>query len=351
MAAVFVGPVVAQVDHEPRVGVPTAEIVGGTVPRLLPSAAGIEMPVIGVHVDEFVDMRVGVERAVPRMMGPGNDLPEMTVDRVDEEAVAEGVPVMAPGVRRAVTESLKTARTRRVSPDAPLEPHAILGGGPRRTDAAGAGATAAAVEPAFGAETQAVGEVVVVFGRNLEPVEDHLCRAVGNIVAVTIGHKQQSWWAEQPDAAEPDLHARQLLEVVEKNLPFVGHAVAVVVFEDEHPVAEPGVHLDRPFGVGVVLRDPEPTAGIPGHRNRIQDVWFGREYPDTKPLRHLHGGGGLCGWQRHRGRVFFTVERRRKAFGPAPGRCRQEGEECCRHEGSECGDHGESVAPRGIRRI
>ena len=110
MAAVFLGPVVTQIDHQPRVGVAAAEIVSGAVPRLLPAAAGVEVPVVGVHVDEFIGVRIGVERSVPRIMRPGDDLPEVAVDRVDEKAVAEGVPVVAPGVRGAVGEHLEMAR-------------------------------------------------------------------------------------------------------------------------------------------------------------------------------------------------------------------------------------------------
>ena len=112
MAAVFLGPVVAQIDHQPGVGVAAAEIVGGAIPRLLPAAAGVEMPVVGMHVNEFIGVRIGVERAVPRVMRPGDDLPEVAVDRVDEEAVAEGVPVVAPGVCGAVGEHLEPARSR-----------------------------------------------------------------------------------------------------------------------------------------------------------------------------------------------------------------------------------------------
>ena len=345
MAAVFLGPVVAQIDHQPGVGVAAAEIVGGAVPRFLPAIAGVEMPVVGVHVNEFIGVRIGIERAVPRVMRPGDDLPEVAVDRVDEEAVAEGVPVVAPGVCGAVGEHLEPARSRRVSPDAPFEPHPLHLRGARLADAAGAGAAAATIEPAVGAEPQPIGKVVVVLRRHLEAVEHHLRRAIGNVVAVAIGHEEQSRRAQEPDAAEPDLHARELLQVVEKHLSLVGRAVAVAVGEDEHAVAEPGVHLDWPFGVGVVLSDPEPAAGIPGHGDRVLHVGFGGEHADTKPRRHVHRCGGLRGWQRHGGRVFFAVERRRKALAPAPCRGQPRGEQRERHDDTGSRHHAENIAP------
>ena len=344
MAAVVLGPVVAQIDHHPGVGVATTEIVGGAVPRLLPAIAGVEVPVVGMHVDEFIGVRIRVERAVPWIMRPGDDLPEVAVDGVDEEAVAEGVPVVAPRVRGAVGGHLEPARARRVAPDAPFEPHPLLCRGTRRADATRAGAAAATVEPAVGAKPQSVGKVVVVLRCHLEAVEHHPRRSVGNVVAVAIGHEEQSWWAHQPHAAEPDLHARQLLEVVEKHLSFVGLAVAVAVGEDEHPVAEPGVHLDRTFGIGVVFRNPEPAAGIPGHGDRVLHVWFGGEHADMKPSRHVDRGSGLAGGKRHRGRIFFTVERRRKALGPAPCRGQPRGEQRERHDDRGSRHHGQNIA-------
>ena len=335
VAPILGGPGPSQIDHRAGVGVAAAEVVGGAVPRALPAAGDIEVPVVGVHVEQLVGVRIGIDRVRPDVVRAGNDLPQMAVDGVREEAVAPGVPVVTPGIGRAVAQGLEPAGPRREPPDAARHRHAIgrrRAGPPHRGRAGGA---AAAVEPAVGAEPQPVGEVVVVLRRRVEAVEHDLRRAVGHGVAVGVGHEEQLRRAEEPDATEPDLDARQLREIVAEHRPPVGPAVAVAVREYDHAVAEPLLELDRPPVVGEVLRDPQPAAGVPGHGDRIGDLGLGCEEAD---LEAVDGGEAGCGGGRRHGLcggVLLAVER----LGKLPRRGREGGQtdECKERRASHRG--------------
>ena len=125
----------------------------------------------------------------------------------------------------------------------------------------------------------------MVLGGDREAVEHDLGRTVGDVVAVAVGDEQQLGRAEQPDAAEPELDAAEPLDVVGEDRPPVEPAVAVGVLEDQDAVAEAEVELLGAVGVGVVLGDPEPPAGVPGHRDRVPHVRLGGEDVDPEPRR------------------------------------------------------------------
>ena len=97
---------------------------------------------------------------------------------------------------------------------------------------------AAAVEPTVGAETQAVGEVVIARPGYVEAVENGLGRTVGNVVMVAVGNKQQPGRADCPEPTVSDLNTREHLERVGEDCAVIEPPVAVGVAEDQHPVPQ-----------------------------------------------------------------------------------------------------------------
>ena len=72
IAAVLVGPVITKVDHHSCVGVATAKRIRRAVTRLGPAVAGVEVPVIGVHIERLKRVGIGIEIERTFEMGAGN---------------------------------------------------------------------------------------------------------------------------------------------------------------------------------------------------------------------------------------------------------------------------------------
>lgn len=62
-----------------------AEVVGLAVAGVRPVARGVKVPVVGVVVDELIDVRVGVDGVRADEVRSGDAVPEVAVDGVDEE--------------------------------------------------------------------------------------------------------------------------------------------------------------------------------------------------------------------------------------------------------------------------
>ena len=113
-------PVGALIDQAAAMGMTAAEIVGLTVPRLLPAGPNIKVVVVSMLVDQFIRERVGVDAVGLGEVSPGDQMPEMAVDRIDEEALPLSRPVVPPGVGRAGGEHLGPTLIHRVPPEAAL---------------------------------------------------------------------------------------------------------------------------------------------------------------------------------------------------------------------------------------
>ena len=120
------------------------------------------MPVVRVLVDERIGARVRVNRVRADEVRAGEVVPEMAVDRVDEEQLAVLIPIVAPRIGGAGAQGLHDFALRVITPDRAAQRNALLGGRAGHADFTRARRAAAAVKPAVGAETQAVGEGVVV---------------------------------------------------------------------------------------------------------------------------------------------------------------------------------------------
>ena len=277
MAAVFRRPVIAEINHHPYVRVAPAEGVRSFAAGFRPTLLRVEVPVVRVLVDERVGARVRIDRVRTDEVRAGEVVPEMAVDRVNEEQFAVLVPIVPPGVGGAAAQCLHHLAPRVVTPDRAAHRNASFRGRARHADFTRTRGAAAAVEPAVGAETQAVGEVVVILRRNGETVENDFGRAVRHIVTVSVGDKKHLRRTHDPHAAASDLDARKHLHLVGENLARVESAVAILVFKDEDAIAQVEVELLCPLGVGVVLGDPQPPARIPRHGDGILHVGFGGE--------------------------------------------------------------------------
>ena len=118
LAAIRVGPVVAQIDHRSGMGMAAAIGVRFAVARLAPPLADVEVPVVGVHIDELIDVLVGIDGVRHDVVRSGEDVPQVASDRVAAEEFAVFVPVVSPGIHGAGGQNLGNLAARVISPDA-----------------------------------------------------------------------------------------------------------------------------------------------------------------------------------------------------------------------------------------
>src|SRR4051812_33990229 len=97
-ASIFGGPIVAQINHHTDVRVASAQVGSAAVARFLPADRGVEVPMIGVLIDQRVNAWIRIEGVRSHEMCAGEFVPKMSVDRVDEKEFAVFVPIVAPWV-------------------------------------------------------------------------------------------------------------------------------------------------------------------------------------------------------------------------------------------------------------
>ena len=175
-----------------------------------------------------------------------------------------------------------------VAPDRSAQRNALLRKRARHTGFTRARGAAASVEPAVRTESQAVGKGVVHIGRASEAVEHNFRRAVRHIVTIAVGNETQLRRAHRPHAPVPDLDAGQHLQLVSEHLARVEPAVAVLVFKNQDAIAQIEIELPAGLRVSVVLRDPQPPARVPRHRDGILHVRFGGEDSGFEAGRQSH---------------------------------------------------------------
>src|SRR3978361_562352 len=95
----------------------TAVGVCFAVARLGPPLADVEMPVVGVHIDRLIDVRVGIDRVRDDVVRTGEDVPQVASYRIAAEEFAVFVPVVTPGIHGAGGQNLSDFAGRMVSPD------------------------------------------------------------------------------------------------------------------------------------------------------------------------------------------------------------------------------------------
>ena len=127
MAAVFRRPVIAEINHHPYVRVATAEGVRSFAAGFRPTLLRVEVPVVRVLVDERVGARVRIDRVRTDEVRAGEVVPEMAVDRVDEEQLAVLVPIVSPWVGGTAAQDLEDLSLRVITPHRAAHGNAFLG--------------------------------------------------------------------------------------------------------------------------------------------------------------------------------------------------------------------------------
>src|SRR5206468_1726030 len=128
-------------------GVAAAEIVRLAVARFLPAIRGIEVPVVGVLVNQRVSAGIRVDRVGTDKMRSRKLMPKMAVYRVNEKQFAVLVPIVAPGIGRAGTDCLHNFALRVITPDRATQRDALLRRRARQAHFARARRTTAAIKP------------------------------------------------------------------------------------------------------------------------------------------------------------------------------------------------------------
>ena len=202
-----------------------------------------------------------------------------------------------------------------VAPDALAGRQHRRGRGPRAADATADRAPLGGVEPAIGPPAEIVGDRVGILDAEALQMDDRI--AVGAIVPVGVGIEEEVGRLEDPQAPGIESEARDEAQAIDENTMFFGDPVAVDVLVKRNPVetavvvgrggrhlvvdaSQEGVAADhrQPRRLRVLdeLGHPDPTAGIPLHREGLTDRRFGEDQIDAEILRHpkpaLFVGGG-----------------------------------------------------------
>src|SRR5579871_3007369 len=126
MMTVFVGPIIAEIDHGAGVGVAAA----GCVVRPLSAARGgpvasAPVDVIGAARHQAVTVRVQILAKHADVMSARNDVEQVLDDAVGDEHLAIIIEIQAPGVGGAPGEHLERFLDRVKAPDTTVEGNAV----------------------------------------------------------------------------------------------------------------------------------------------------------------------------------------------------------------------------------
>jgi hypothetical protein len=255
------------------------------------------MEMIRVLVDERIGARHYIFAVHALEVRTGNCMPEMADDGVDEKQFAIFIPIHPPRICRPVADSLDDAARGMITPDAAAQFHAFGVGRAGSSNVRMAGDADAAIKPAVRSPAQAVGERVMAVVRGGKTVEQYLRFAVGHIIAVAISDEKELRRAEQKHTTETRLDTGELLRLVEKNFASIEVTIVVLVFQNQNAVAQLQVEESSRFGVGVILRNPQPAARVECHRDGLAHIRLAGESRDRKSRWHLPTRGGFGGGQ------------------------------------------------------
>src|SRR5262245_61267869 len=96
--------------------------VGGAGRAIITAAAAM----VGVEVEKLIDARIWIGRRAARVMGAGDAVPEMSVGGVDKEQFAMLVPIVAPGIGRAVADHFDNLTHGMIAPDCAAQRRPLL---------------------------------------------------------------------------------------------------------------------------------------------------------------------------------------------------------------------------------
>ena len=137
-AAIFIRPIITQVDHHARMSMPTTCLVGSPGPALevgiVPRFVRIPVEVVSRLLDQLVGVWVKMFTKHSLVQRAGDHVPEVTNHGVDEKHLAMVIPVHAPRIGRTLCHDFKRFARRMISPDPTVDLGTFNMGHFRRTD-------------------------------------------------------------------------------------------------------------------------------------------------------------------------------------------------------------------------
>lgn len=268
---------------------------------------------VGGLVDEPVAERGEMLTLHALIIGAGEALPKVTDDGIDEKQLAVLIPVMPPRICAALADDLEGFPSGMVTPDGAVElcPRAIRCA---RFPDGGCGLNPVPpVEPAVRPPFETVDDVMAD-GVVLPAIEQHFRGSVRNIIAVTVGDKDEVRGARRKNSTEAKRDARELLSLIPEHFVCVEMASALGVLENQNTIVKVCVEVHPTVAVSIELGDPKAATIIKRHGDRLADVRFRREHGHPKARRHGNAPGRLCCRQRLvDDRSFTGCEREKKS--------------------------------------
>src|SRR5262245_27071649 len=126
---------------------------------------------VGMMIDQGIDMRIGLIRVRADNMHAGPGVPKVTVYTVADKQSPGIVPIVPPRIGRSMGECFEDLRRRMITPHPAAQGHPLGGGRARRTNLPRTRRAAPAVQPTIRSPTKAIGKIVVVLRRNRESVQ------------------------------------------------------------------------------------------------------------------------------------------------------------------------------------
>ena len=292
--AVLLRPVVPEIDHRAAVSMPAAGFVFFvTADPVAHIADPDEMQMVGDGRDALVRVSAGLSISPGFVVSSLDGVEQMRVHAIADERLPIVVPVDAPGIGGPIGKRLPLMPDRMVPVDAAVIPDALLIRRARLADHRPVRSSVGPVQPTVRSPGKAIGQIVCVRMR-AKPVQQDLRLAVGNVVAVSVRDEVEVRRRHDPRAAEPDLDAGDVVELVIEDRSLVEPPVAVGVLENQNPVTRLG------GVVRVVVRfgDPESASVVDAEPDWLPDVRFAGKQRHFKPLRDDHRLGGLLRRQR-----------------------------------------------------
>ena len=295
--AVLGGELVAEIDHRPRVRVAAARfaVLARRVARAFPrSARPVDVVRAGFHSLERERVEVGTEH--PLEACSGDDVEDVLNHAVGEERLAPLIERETPRIRRAVRDDLELVPHRMEPPDAAVHGRSLVVGRTGLADLRVRQDSVAAVQPTVRPPHETIRDVM--HRLQIEPVEQHLRRTIGHVVAVGIGDEQQPRNGRHKNAAEPVLNRAVVHALVEKHRLLVERAIVVGVLQNEDAIL-PLLRIGgQPLRIRPAFDYPQPPAIIKRDRHRLSDVRLTRKQSRFETGRQLERGSGVLRRQR-----------------------------------------------------
>ena len=240
------------------------------------------MRVVGDRLDVVVGERIEVLARLTLVAGAGQDVIQVRDHAGRVEELAASVVIEAPRIARALGEDLEDTAGRVEAPDAGVDLHALFVGRTRLADDRVREHAVVAVEPAVRTPDEAVERLVRVVEAPAIEQHDRLARLIVGVLRDEEEFRRRA----DPDAAMADLDARDEVESVLEDRDLGVTAVLLHVFQNQDAIG--AGTIGTLLRVGHPFHDPEAAAFVEAHRDRLDDLGFGRHQRDLEARGERH---------------------------------------------------------------